>query len=272
MEVNIIWGFLISSLIAAAGYKKRALTPGGFWGAVLIGTLIITFGGWLWFVLLLVFFVSSSILTRYRREEKNIAGQKFAKGGPRDFTQTMANGGLGAVLAVLSSIFASPLWFGAYVGAMATVNADTWATELGVLSRRLPRLITNGAQVPPGTSGGVTRVGFLAAVTASLLIGLTAFTGLLIKTAALHNHLWIAGAALLSGTLGALLDSLLGATGQVMYYCEKCREETEAPVHSCGRQALQIRGKNWLNNDGVNLISSVFGAGLGALLAVFWSG
>ncbi len=270
MQVNIFLAITTSLIIALIAYKKRSLSPSGFWGAILVGTVIISFGGWLWFSLLAIFFISSSLLSRYRRYEKEETAKKFAKGETRDLAQTLANGGLGAALAIFSALFASPLWFGAYLGAMATVNADTWATELGILSRKTPRLITNGDRVPPGTSGGITRAGFLASVAASLLIGFTALVGLFIQTANFKNHFWVIGAALLGGTLGALLDSFLGATRQAMYYCEICGKEIEIPVHSCGNNTVKIRGFNWLNNDGVNLASSFFGAMLGALGGVIW--
>lgn len=272
MQVNFLLGVAVSSLVAFSGYKKGALSGDGFWGALFVGAAIITFGGWLWFILLLAFFISSSILTRLKKKEKWKVYQKFDKGGERDFIQTLANGGLGAILAICNSFFTGPLWFGAYVGAMATVNADTWATELGVLSRKTPRLITSGSRVPPGTSGGITRAGFMASVSASLLIGFVALIGLFAKTATWQTHLWIALAALVSGTLGSLLDSFLGATKQAMFYCPRCGEETEGRVHSCGERTRMIRGSTWLNNDGVNLISSLFGAVLGALGAYFWAG
>lgn len=268
MQVNFFLALLISFIVALAGYKKNALSISGFWGAILVGTLTIAFGGWLWFSLLATFFISSSLLTRFREKEKEEAGRNFSKGGARDFPQTIANGGIGAVLAVLSSLFSNPVWFGAYLGAMATVNADTWATELGVLSRKTPRLIINGDRVPPGTSGGITSAGILASISASLLIGLIALFGLFFKTASLANHFWVMGAALFGGTAGALLDSFLGATSQVMYYCENCQEETELAVHFCGEPARKIRGYNWLNNDGVNLVSGFFGAILGAFGAL----
>ena len=57
---------------------------------------------------------------------------------------------------------------------MAAVNADTWATELGVLSRTPPRLITSGKVVERGTSGGVSLAGTLAALGGAAVIGLAA--------------------------------------------------------------------------------------------------
>ncbi len=65
--------------------------------------------------------------------------------------------------------------------------------------------------------------------------------------------------ALSSGLSGSLLDSYLGATVQAMYYCPHCHKETERRVHSCGTATQLLRGLPWLDNDGVNFLTTVAG-------------
>ena len=89
-------GFVLSTLIAWGGYKKRSLSHGGVVGAIVVGTLIFGLGGWIWGLLLIAFFVSSSFLSRYKEAEKEVLAEKFAKGHQRDLGQALANGGLGA--------------------------------------------------------------------------------------------------------------------------------------------------------------------------------
>jgi uncharacterized protein (TIGR00297 family) len=275
MEVTVaqfLLGVVLSAAMGGLGYWRRALSTSGVFGAVVIGTLIFGFGGWVWGLLLITFFVSSSWLSHYRRADKIQVSEKFAKGSRRDFGQTLANGGLGAILAVVFAQFPEPVLFAAFVGAMATVNADTWATELGVLSRVTPRSITTGQRVAPGTPGGVTSLGTWAAVAGALLIG-TLATLLGQVQSLLAGGGWGLEAvsypllAIVGGVSGSMFDSLLGATVQGVYYCDLCRKETESPVHRCGHPTRLLRGLVWLNNDVVNFLSSVVGAMLAASLA-----
>ncbi len=285
---QLLLGLLLSSLMGVLGYWRNALDLSGVAGAVLVGTLIFGLGGWSWGLLLIAFFISSTWLSHYRRADKQRISEKFAKGSRRDLGQALANGGVGAILAVVFAYYPHPLLFAAFVGVMSTVNADTWATELGVLSPHLPRLVTNGQEVEPGTSGGVTPLGIWASVAGALLIG--AMAGLMAQITSLSNgtsRIESLGAdvfvypmlGLAGGLAGSFLDSLLGATVQRMYYCAACARETENPSHQCGSQApaLQgsplrpIRGWSWLNNDWVNLLSSVGGGLLAASLAwILW--
>jgi len=142
-------------------------------------------------------------------------------------------------------------------GALAAVNADTWATEIGVLSRRRPRLVTTGRPVDTGTSGAVSTEGMLAAAAGAGLIGIAAGSG--------TGSLVLAVAALAAGFIGAAADSLLGATVQAIYFCPTCQKQTERhPRHVCGSATRQVRGWSWLGNDGVNLAASLVGAGVAA--------
>ena len=262
---QLILGCVLSALIGGLGYWRQSLTVSGVVGAILVGALIFGLGGWMWGLLLITFFVSSSWLSHHRQADKKVATEKFAKGSRRDLGQALANGGLGAILAVVYARYPEPLLFVAFVGAMSTVNADTWATEVGILSRVPPRLLTTGEPVPPGTSGGVTGLGMWASVSGALLIGAMT-TALMQVQSLLRGQGWRSDVigypflAIIGGLTGSLLDSLLGATVQGIYFCEPCNKETESPVHRCGQRAVLVRGQRWLNNDLVNFLASLVGA------------
>jgi uncharacterized protein (TIGR00297 family) len=272
MMGQLFLGLVLSAVAGGLGYWRQALTVSGLIGAVLVGTLIFGFGGWIWGLLLITFFVSSSMLSHYRRADKETVADKFAKGSRRDLSQALANGGAGAVLALAFAAYPNPLFFAAFLGVMGTVNADTWATELGILSPVRPRLITTGEEVPPGTSGGVTQMGIWASVAGALLIG-TVATALTQGWSLLNGSGWSLKAAsfpllaVVGGLVGSLFDSLLGASVQGIYYCDLCEKETERPTHHCGQATYLVRGHAWLSNDLVNLLASLLGGLVAASLA-----
>ena len=258
--LQLLGGLALSLAIGVIGYKRGALSGSGVVGALITGTLIFGLGGWGWGILLIAFFVSSSSLSFYRAREKQGLAEKFAKGYRRDLGQALANGGLAALLAVCSQLRSHPLWFVACAGAMAAVNADTWATELGVLSPRPPRLISTGQRVEVGTSGGVTWLGIAASLGGALTIGLLGGLVLLALRRGWAGAVALLLAATVGGVAGSAFDSLLGATVQAIYWCDACGKETERRVHRCGAETHLLRGWRWLGNDMVNLVASAMGA------------
>mgnify|MGYP001331370698 CR=1 FL=1 len=254
-------GLLFSAGVAWLAYRRRSLNKSGAAGAIITGTATVGLGGWSWGLALVFFFVSSSAFSHYREREKaRIADDKFSKGSQRDIAQAAANGGLATLLAVWHGMTTSPeqrdLLQTAYAGALAAATADTWATELGVLSSEPPRSIITGKPVAPGTSGGVTRRGMAAAALGALALGM-AFWAL---EGFRRSLAWLPLIACLAGLLGSIADSLLGATLQSVRYCPTCQTETERRVHNCGTTTIPLRGIRWLNNDGVNFIATLTGS------------
>jgi uncharacterized protein (TIGR00297 family) len=272
---SILLGFALSLIIAGLAYRRGSLSRSGTAGALIVGTIIFGLGGWLWGVLLAVFFISASALSHFKEREKASVAEKFEKGHRRDIGQVMANGGLGAVIAVLSvvvpaTVVPRELWFYLFIGVMATVTADTWATELGTLSQSPPRLITSGRPVEVGTSGGISPLGTGVSLLGGLLIGLTAgLLGAIAGLLSLNEAIILAFTGAAAGASGSLIDSLMGATIQQIYFCDTCQKETERKLHRCGTITRPLRGWSWMNNDLVNLISSL-GGGLVALLLGLW--
>jgi uncharacterized protein (TIGR00297 family) len=268
---NLLVGLILSGIIGVLAHRRGSLDASGALGALLVGTAIFGFGGWVWGLTLITFFVSSSALSHYKESIKEGLAEKFAKGHRRDLGQTLANGGAGALLALAFGWWNEPALLAAFLGAMATVNADTWATELGVLNPAPPRLITNGQVVEVGTSGGVSRLGMLATGAGALTIGLAALVFSLIGQLVagrddVWREAWAVPVALMGGLAGALVDSLLGASVQAMYTCPNCAKETEKRIHGCGTPGQHQRGWRWLDNDLVNFISSLIGAVVAAAI------
>ncbi len=261
LQLQLLTGFVLAVLISVLAWRVGALSTSGALAATLTGGFIFGLGGLAWAALLLTFFISSSALSRAFSRRKVELAEKFSKGSRRDWGQVLANGGLGALLAIGYALLPGSAWlWPAFVGAMAAVNADTWSTELGVLSPIPPRMITTGRPVERGTSGGITLLGSLAALAGALLVGSVA--AIFTPSARLLPFL---GVIVVAGGSGALFDSLLGATVQAIYWCPSCQKETERhPLHSCGTETSQLRGWRWMNNDLVNWMCSLMGAAVAA--------
>ena len=259
-KYRLLLGPILSAGISLFAYRRRSLSPSGVVGAVMTGTTTFGLGGWAWGLALIFFFISSSALSHFRERDKaHIADDKFSKGSQRDLGQVAANGGAATLLALAYGMTRSPLLRqslqAGYVGVLATATADTWATEIGVLSPHLPRLITTGRRVSPGTSGGVTPLGTATAALGALILGTVFWMLQRCRT----SLVFLPPLALVSGLAGSLSDSLLGATVQAMYYCPACDKETERRTHSCGTKTRPLRGLPWLNNDAVNFIATLCG-------------
>ncbi len=263
--MQILFGFILAVIVAALAYRVHSLNKSGAAAAAVVGTIIFGIGGWQWAILLLTFFITSSGLSRAFKKRKEGLSEKFSKGHERDAGQVFGNGGLATLFAALHAFYPESIlpWIG-FAASLAAVNADTWATELGVLNPTPPRLITSLRQrVEKGTSGGISLWGTGASLLGSAVIAVLAV--LLSPTDALNAAHWLL--ITVAGLIGSLLDSLLGATVQAMYYCPTDKKETEKhPLHTCGTETVHIRGWKWLNNDWVNFACGAFGAVIGLLL------
>jgi len=250
-------GFIFASFISYFAYRAHMLKKSGVYAAAFTGTIVFGLGGWQWAFLLITFFITSSALSRAFKVRKQSLNEKYSKGHQRDAGQVFGNGGVATLFAALHFFFPHSLlpWL-CFAAALAAVNADTWATELGVLNPHSPRMITDLRKVvEKGTSGGISLIGTLAALAGAGLIGI--FASLLgPQPVSVSTGLIVT----LAGLAGSLFDSLLGATVQAIYYCPKDNKETEQyPIHTCGTPTAQIRGWSWLDNDWVNFGCGAFG-------------
>lgn len=267
-------GLACSTGIAGMAYAKRSLSGSGFLAAVILGTVMYALGSAVWYGSLIAFFVSSTLWSKWKKHAKEEAESGYEKTGRRDAGQVFANGGLGLLLCVAHWAYPHPLWWYSFLGVMAAVTADTWATEIGGLSRRPPRSIKTGRLVAPGTSGGVTGLGIGASLAGGLFIGIVVWALLYVPgqtapdvfTAALRPAAMV-GITGLAGIIGSLSDSWIGATWQQMYRCSACGREMEQTRH-CSMPTMPIRGLTGWNNDVVNVVGSLVGGVSAALLAL----
>jgi uncharacterized protein (TIGR00297 family) len=248
-------GLAIALAILVAAFYLEALTLPAVHCATLLGTLLYAWGGGLAFGALLLFFAFGSLVSKIGRNQKMLPSSLHQRQGPRSPVQVVSNGLPPLLFVALSHFTGSSLFLLAALAAFSVATADTFSSEIGMLSARAPVSILTGKPVPKGISGGVTPLGFLAAAVGSLLIALTA----------IFSFGWMGGLVVwICGMVGSVLDSLMGALFQAKYRLPS-GGLTERPWAE-GNPLPLVGGFSWMNNDVINFLSILF---CGALSTAF---
>ena len=265
-------GMLLSGAVALASFRLRLLTVPGGLGAVAVGTLAFAIGGWPLWLLLMWFFGSSNIASKLmaRRAAKRDGGAPASRkhGGPRKLRQVLANSVPFLACALAYTALGDPWLLILASGALAASTADTWASEVGVYSRRPPVNILTREPMQRGLSGGVSPLGLAATVVGSAT---SAFLAMLLFHAfgyALPTGPDAFFFIVACGIVGSLVDSLLGVLMQAKYRCPGDGEDDLVETPPCGAQAALVSGYAWVTNDAVNLMSGIAVVLLGLLVVV----
>ncbi|WP_066502602.1 DUF92 domain-containing protein [Abyssisolibacter fermentans] len=249
-------GFLISSSVAFPAYYKKSLKLSGCIGAIILGTIIFMTSGVLGIVIMLSFFISSSLLSHFKKNRKQECAKLFDKTGNRDILQVFANGGVGLIYSIIYHFSHNIIHLICICIAFAASNADTWATELGVLNKTKPFSLRTFKRVNKGTSGAISLLGTFSSFIGSVFIALVSIFLIIYMNVDIGNLSILKIFILISlgGFFGGLIDSFLGATVQGVYYSEEEDKETEKKIFN-GKKTTLIRGFEMFNNDLVNFLS-----------------
>ncbi|KIM64503.1 hypothetical protein SCLCIDRAFT_1213330 [Scleroderma citrinum Foug A] len=303
--------FAVATLLAVNGARTGKLAPSGAATAFVVGFLVFTAPVRAIGISFTVFYLLASWATKYGNKRKAQLEEGFQDAGYRSGWQVLCNSTAGFLAAIFWSVTftpnvlpwsffppglalsSGPPYDGAswcplsatisdglsrallYVvlGKFACCLGDTLASELGILSRSPPILITTLKPVPPGTNGAISLGGTLASAAGGWIIGLTLFTSLVVENRACRAE-WadILPSLMFWGTVaglfGSMLDTLLGATLQrTRYSVNKKRILQDASVPGAKDSIKVVSGLNLLNNNQVNLISSTVTAVVVAMLA-----
>ncbi len=256
---------LVMLVIASLSYVAHQLTLRGSLAMFLVGfgtTWILGFGA---LATLMLFFVAAGVLGKLAKRilvHDPLKIQK--KGGCRDAMQVFANGLMALIAALLYATNPSPMFLVMFGAAVGEAASDTFAGDVGILSKNKPVSIITGKPMTPGLSGAVSPLGFLAGLLGSVIIALF-FWGCFLPVSAKSAS--YASIVAIGAFFGCLLDSVLGATVQAHYYDEVHDWLTEHEIVD-GRHLDLARGIRWMDNDMVNLVSNVTAAVLAGALTL----
>jgi uncharacterized protein (TIGR00297 family) len=263
----------VSILLSVRALKKKSLTIGGSISAFAVGFLHCITG--LRGLNLLVFYQVGTIATKYKLQLKATKDGTVGSTAARGASQVLSCSILSTLLSLTHAMYCGeerPIDFAsnplashltcAILAHHATCLADTLASELGLLAKSSPVLITQPwRSVPSGTNGGVTLEGTLWTAVGGAIIGLsTVFLDYLsgLDTLDLRRMVLL---GIFSGLIGSILDSILGASLQQSFW----DDDKKLVYHAEGRPQLAtlITGANILNNEQVNLVSTAIATALG---------
>lgn len=252
-----LYGFLWSLIISGIAFYKKSLTLSGMLTAIVMGTLIYGFGTYITFILLMAFFISSTLFTKLKAVEKD-------KG--RSMIQVVSN----ALATLIFSIFyyytADMIFLVISAVSVAATTADTWASELGKLSKGKTVSILTFKKIEKGISGGISLFGIYASLLGATFISLI-FTIFVSIDMGYQPILWIYALIIIGGGFfGSIVDSYLGIFLQAKYLDQKTGYVTEGFVKGTGLKL--ISGIKYINNDIINLLMTLIVTSALALIMI----
>lgn len=246
--ISVSLYIVLIAIVCIAGYSIKSLSLSGSIMAFVTGCCIAIGFKWQGLFVLGLFFASSSIWSKFKKKQKEKLGDILEKGERRDYIQVLANGSIASMSALLFYVTNDEMWMLGFFVSIAAANSDTWASEIGVLSKGKPFYLLTLQRVERGTSGAVSLLGLLASLAGASIIAVSVAVLFPIPS---FSYLFI---IILFGFLGSLVDTLLGATIQARYTCQSCGLLTEKSFH-CGERTVLTKGLSWCNNDMVNWLS-----------------
>ncbi|MDQ6893298.1 MAG: DUF92 domain-containing protein [Acidobacteriota bacterium] len=228
----------VNAAVALAVGLLRLVAPSGSAAGLVLGTMILAFGGWPAYALLWFFFLTGTAATRLGYRAKLARGVAQEESGRRGARHAIANCGVAALVLLVAAGSRQPLpvaVFAAVAGSFAAALADTLGTEVGSLAGRPPVSLFSLAPVPSGTRGAVSWQGTAAGAAGALLVGALAWV-IGILPAALVPAIGVAGVA------GSLAESALADLG--------------------GRRGFRV------DHDFSNALNTLVGAAVAAEIAV----
>lgn len=179
----------------------------GSTAALFVGAFVVFTGSLSWLVLMLVFSISAHFATKAWMSKKRALRLQEGTAGERSSSNVIYAAIIGVAISTINFVhFSSYPFFEIFAISFAVVNADTFASEIGVLDKKV-YLITTMKPVAQGVNGGVSVLGEFAAIAGSFLIAGT--YGILS-----YPHVNLLAVLLIGimGFIGCQIDSVLGAT------------------------------------------------------------
>jgi len=204
MDYLSVFGILAFVILSLFLLSIRAFDVTATLVAFLFGIILIKLQGVYWFVVLFAFLIVSLYATFYGRMKAHEKAHEC-----RGVDNVISNG----LVAFMTTVFSFPYVF---LGSVAAALSDTLSSEIGILSREDPRMITNLTKsVPRGTNGAISILGTLAAAGGAAIIATLAvfFAPSFLpadQAVLIYPRIKLFFSVFVGGFLGSIADSFLG--------------------------------------------------------------
>ena len=243
---NLVESVLVAEILFIIIFFAKGLDYYGSMLAMFMAVSYMYFGGAFGISMLLseyffIFGVSKfkKIVLKNQKKEKS-----------RNFLQVLINGGIGTLFVILYGIFNKQSLLIISIISLSGCLIDSVSSDVGVLSKKDTSYdFIKKKRVPKGISGGISLLGTMSALICAIIIAL--IVCIYLKLSTLYIFL-IASLIFLQ----TIIDSILGSLFQAKYKCIKCNKITEKTMH-CDNKTEIIEGVHWINNNMVNLMSSI---------------
>lgn len=240
-QIALLMGIGLAFAVIAVVFMLCFLSLDAIVPATIVGTVAYGLGDFSIIAVLGVFFISASLLTLLN-DHRSKKGQLYQS--RRNGKQVWSNAWWFTLFLLLAYITDAREFSIAAIASIATATSDTWATEVGMFPRNHKTVsITTFRDVKPGTDGGISLYGTFSALLGSALIGAV------YMMFSYEDHLLIFLIIAISGFMGCLIDSLLGATLQ--------KDEVGLPLERL------LDGDYAFGNNKVNWLATGLGGTLG---------
>ncbi|MBW6451181.1 MAG: DUF92 domain-containing protein [DPANN group archaeon] len=220
MELNTIILIILTILmVVSILFNQKYFNKTAIIIALLFGIIITQTKGLRWFLILFTFLIISILATHINSKIKGVHHSS------RETDNVLSNGLVPLMSAIYSIKNNDPIFFLIYLGSISAALADTISSEIGMLSKKDPIMITTLKKTKSGENGGISILGFIAAITSCTILAI--ITYILFD---INYTIFIA--IIISGLIGTIIDSILGAT---------------------------LENKNKITNGSVNFITTLFG-------------
>lgn len=240
---GFLLSLLVSSLILYFALKKNAITLDALSVALLTGAILYICGGVYIYLALIGFFILASYVSSLDNSyKKSIIKDKFKKENGRNYIQVLANSLPALIFSFIFYLTDNHKYLILSFVILSAASADTFASEIGFLSKRKVYSILTLKQVPRGLSGGVSFLGILGSILGSFLLSLFSYF-----------EFGLVGVkfCFIMGFISSIIDSILGLIFQRKYL----RLDGSLSDFKEYEDDKPIRGFSFVSNNTVNLVS-----------------